>query len=93
LARERRQANVTEPNAPPSGDVEEKQTTTTVKPAETTGTAETGGASASTTTEAKGEVTTDGDHKDHDHKEGEHDKSSAAVAGATACLLTTLFSL
>ena len=41
----------------------------------------------------------DEDHSGHNHGPGEHDKhddktgSSAAVAGATACLLTTLFSL
>ena len=82
LARERRQATVTEPSAP----INVEPTSTTA--AKETTAAETTAAKADETTKGKAEV----DATTHGKDDG-HDHSSAAVAGATACLLTTLFSL
>ena len=105
MARERRQGESNEPNPPASVETTPKPAETTAKPAETTAKpaettakpvettakpAGTGGEAAATTAPAKGKDTTDG-HEGHDHEKDDH--SSAAVAGATACLLTTLFSL
>ena len=82
MARERRQA--TEPTKPTVVEdaANDAKPTTTVA-AETT--------AAETTAAKADEATKADDHKDHDHEKDDH--SSAAVAGATACLLTTLFSL